>query len=50
MELPNYAETFPDKFLDSRTFGKLREEASVVPQGSRQPIVSFLASLIISVL
>lgn len=40
LDIPLFLESFPDKFLDSRAFGRLREEATVVPQGSRMPIVS----------
>lgn len=40
VDLPTFIESFPDKFLDARTFGRAREEAAVVPQGSRMPIVS----------
>jgi hypothetical protein len=40
MDIPLFIESFPDKFLDSRTFSKVREEVNIVPQGSRMPIVS----------
>ncbi len=40
LDLPLFIESFPDKFLDSRTFAKLREESSVVQPGNRMPIVS----------
>ena len=39
MPLPLFAETFPEKYVDSKVFSKIREEASVVPDGSRMPIV-----------
>lgn len=39
LELPPVIENFPAKFVDSRTFRQLREEATVVPEGSRNPIV-----------
>ncbi|KAG5668816.1 hypothetical protein PVAND_016739 [Polypedilum vanderplanki] len=39
LDLPLYIESFPGKFLDSRSFVQAREEATVVPQGSRRPIV-----------
>lgn len=47
VELPSLIETFPSKFLDTRTVGKLREEATVVPEGSRMPIVSTLLYILI---
>lgn len=39
LDLPSIIENFPDKFIDSQVFRQMREEASVVPQGSRMPIV-----------
>ncbi|KAG5668817.1 hypothetical protein PVAND_016740 [Polypedilum vanderplanki] len=39
LDLPLFIESFPGKFLDSRSFVQAREEATVVPQGSRRPIV-----------
>lgn len=39
MNLPLISELFPDKFIDSRVFGQIREEATVVPEGSRVPII-----------
>lgn len=39
LDLPLFVESFPSKFLDSRSFFQARQEASVVPQGSRRPIV-----------
>lgn len=39
MKLPLFVETFPEKYVDSKVFAKVREEASVVPAGSRIPIV-----------
>lgn len=39
LTLPLFVETFPDKYVDSKVFAKIREEASVVPDGSRMPIV-----------
>lgn len=39
LNLPLFVETFPDKYVDSKVFAKIREEASVVPDGSRMPIV-----------
>ncbi|XP_053963742.1 phenoloxidase 2-like [Anastrepha ludens] len=38
MDLPSFAQNFPDKFVDSRVFRQVREEATVVPEGSRMPI------------
>ncbi|XP_055858620.1 phenoloxidase 2-like [Episyrphus balteatus] len=39
LNLPSFVETFPSKFVDSKVFTDLREEATVVPDGSRMPIV-----------
>lgn len=39
LDIPVFAGVFPDKFLDSRTFERAREEATIVPQGSRRPII-----------
>lgn len=39
MTLPLFIETFPEKYVDSKVFSKIREEASVVPDGSRMPII-----------
>lgn len=39
--IPSLAENFPDKFVDSQIFGKLREETFVLNEdnvGQRQPI------------
>ncbi|XP_054082818.1 phenoloxidase 2-like [Zeugodacus cucurbitae] len=38
LDLPSFAQNFPDKFVDSQVFRKVREEATVVPDGSRMPI------------
>ncbi|XP_011202561.2 phenoloxidase 2 [Bactrocera dorsalis] len=38
LDLPSFAQNFPDKFVDSRVFRQVREEATVVPDGSRMPI------------
>ncbi|CAD6996671.1 unnamed protein product [Ceratitis capitata] len=38
LDLPSFAQNFPDKFVDSRVFRQVREEATVVPEGSRMPI------------
>ncbi|XP_030368851.1 uncharacterized protein LOC115619960 [Scaptodrosophila lebanonensis] len=37
--VPNIAERFPEKFVDSQVFRQLREESFVVSPGSRMPIV-----------
>lgn len=39
LKLPLFVETFPDKFIDSKVFSQVREEATIVPEGSRMPIV-----------
>lgn len=39
LDLPLFIESFPSKFIDSRSFGRARQEANVVPQGSRRPII-----------
>ena len=39
LDLPLFVESFPSKFIDSRSFGRAREEANVVQPGSRRPIV-----------
>lgn len=39
MNLPLFAETFPEKYVDSKVFREIREEATVVPTGSRMPII-----------
>lgn len=39
LDLPSFAQNFPDKFVDSRVFRQVREEATVVPDGSRMPII-----------
>ncbi|XP_059616952.1 phenoloxidase 2 [Phlebotomus argentipes] len=39
LPIPNFMETFPDKFMDSKVFASVREEAAIVPVGSRRPIV-----------
>lgn len=38
LDLPSFVQNFPDKFVDSRVFRQVREEATVVPVGSRMPI------------
>ncbi|KAJ3650840.1 hypothetical protein Zmor_016918 [Zophobas morio] len=38
IDLPTFIESFPDKYVDAKVFAKAREEATVVPEGSRTPI------------
>lgn len=38
LSIPLFIETFPEKFIDSKVFAQIREEVSVVPDGSRRPI------------
>ncbi|XP_072934083.1 phenoloxidase subunit 1 [Epargyreus clarus] len=38
LNLPTFAETFPDKFMDPKVFRKARETSSVVPKGNRMPV------------
>lgn len=35
LDLPSFIHSFPDKYVDSKVFAKAREEATVVPEGSR---------------
>ncbi|XP_055551442.1 phenoloxidase 2 [Wyeomyia smithii] len=39
LDLPSIVEVFPDKYVDSKVFEQVREEATVVPEGMRMPIV-----------
>ncbi|XP_075167145.1 phenoloxidase 2-like [Haematobia irritans] len=39
LDLPSFAQIFPEKYMDSKVFRKAREEVSVVPEGSRMPII-----------
>lgn len=39
VKIPTFVETFPDKFMDPRIMRQAREDANVLPQGSRAPIV-----------
>uniref|UniRef100_A0A1I8NVC5 tyrosinase n=1 Tax=Stomoxys calcitrans TaxID=35570 RepID=A0A1I8NVC5_STOCA len=39
MDLPSFAQNFPEKYVDSKVFRKAREEVTVVPEGSRMPII-----------
>ncbi|KAF7284741.1 hypothetical protein GWI33_021611 [Rhynchophorus ferrugineus] len=38
LDIPSIIRLFPDKYVDSKVFEKAREEANVVPEGSRMPI------------
>ncbi|XP_017466630.1 PREDICTED: phenoloxidase 2-like [Rhagoletis zephyria] len=38
MDLPSFVQSFPDKFVDGQVFRQLREESTIVPEGSRMPI------------
>ncbi|KAJ8979152.1 hypothetical protein NQ317_006344 [Molorchus minor] len=38
LDLPSFIHSFPDKYVDSKVFTQAREEATVVPAGSRTPI------------
>ncbi|KYQ50113.1 Phenoloxidase subunit A3 [Trachymyrmex zeteki] len=38
LPIPPLSEIFPDKYIDSGIFARAREEANVVPAGSREPI------------
>lgn len=38
LNIPLFIESFPEKFLDSRVFARIREEAFLVPEGLRKPI------------
>lgn len=39
LNLPLFSESFPEKYVDSTVFSKAREEATVVTEGSRMPII-----------
>ena len=39
LDLPIFIESFPSKFIDSRSFGMARQEANVVKQGNRRPVI-----------
>ena len=39
IDLPSFAQVFPDKFVDSQVFRSIREEASAVSMGNRNPII-----------
>ncbi|XP_049822108.1 phenoloxidase 1-like [Aethina tumida] len=38
LDVPSFITSFPDKYFDSKVFNRAREEAEVVPEGSRTPI------------
>lgn len=38
VDVPSFVQSFPDKFVDSKVFTKGREEATIVPTGSRVKI------------
>ncbi|XP_066260110.1 phenoloxidase 1 [Euwallacea similis] len=38
LDVPSIIHSFPDKYVDSKVFSKAREDATVVPEGSRMPI------------
>lgn len=38
LDLPSFIQSFPDKYVDSKVFARAREEANIVPAGSREPI------------
>lgn len=39
LDLPSLVRFFPDKFCDSKIFTRAREEAKIVPEGLRSPVV-----------
>lgn len=39
LSIPLFIETFPAKYVDSKVVQQMREEATVVPEGSRMPII-----------
>lgn len=39
LNLPLFAQSFPEKYVDSKVFREIREETSVVPDGQRMPII-----------
>ncbi|KAK4878034.1 hypothetical protein RN001_010540 [Aquatica leii] len=38
LNLPSFMQSFPDKFIDTQVLNQAREEANIVPTGSRTPI------------
>ncbi|XP_072934080.1 phenoloxidase subunit 1-like [Epargyreus clarus] len=39
LNIPTYAETFPDKFMDPKVFRKARETSNTVTEGNRMPLM-----------
>ncbi|KAM7343703.1 phenoloxidase 2-like [Cochliomyia hominivorax] len=39
LDLPSLVQTFPEKYVDSKVFRQIREEATVVSEGNRMPII-----------
>ncbi|XP_039745914.1 phenoloxidase subunit 1 [Pararge aegeria] len=39
LNIPTFAETFPDKFMDPKVFRRAREVSTIVPVGNRLPLV-----------
>ena len=39
LDLPLFSAVFPEKFIDSSVFEKAREESTIIPEGSRRPII-----------
>lgn len=35
LDIPTFIQSFPDKYVDSKVFTRAREEATIVPDGSR---------------
>lgn len=35
IDLPSFILSFPDKYIDSKIFARAREEATIVPEGSK---------------
>ncbi|GLV34925.1 Prophenoloxidase 2 [Carabus blaptoides fortunei] len=38
LDVPSFVTSFPDKFIDGTVLQKAREEANIIPDGSRMPI------------
>ena len=38
LNIPLFAESFPEKFMDSKVFQRIREEATIVPVGQRMSV------------
>ncbi|XP_055374476.1 phenoloxidase 2-like [Condylostylus longicornis] len=39
LKIPSLAEIFPEKFIASKAFARIREELAVIPESSRTPVV-----------